>query len=141
MSIAEIGPLLLEWNIAQTFLFLFVLKQNSDATFTAKCVSTVILILKKGYSYAGEMDFRTYCRLIDECAEHNCPSIGMNHANEPLLDKDLIERVNYATKRGIMDIHMNTNAMLLTEEMSKKLLDTGLTRLCFSVDALTPENL
>jgi hypothetical protein len=47
MSIAEIGPLLLEWNIAQTFLFLFVLKQNSDATFTAKCVSTVILILKK----------------------------------------------------------------------------------------------
>jgi radical SAM protein with 4Fe4S-binding SPASM domain len=95
--------------------------------------------LEKGYSYAGEMDFKTYCRLIDECAEHDCPSIGMNHANEPLLDKDLIERVNYATKCGIMDIHMNTNAMLLTEEMSKKLLDTGLTRLCFSVDALTPE--
>ena len=65
----------------------------------------------------------------------------MNHANEPLLDKDLIERINYATERGIMDIHMNTNAMLLTEEMSKKLLDTGLTRLCFSIDALTPETL
>ena len=47
MSIAEIGPLLLEWNIARTFLFLSVLKQNSDATFTAKCVSMVILILKK----------------------------------------------------------------------------------------------
>ncbi len=95
--------------------------------------------LEKGYSYDGELDFDTYCRLIDECAEHGCPSIGMNHANEPLLDKDLIERINYATKRGIMDIHMNTNAMLLTAEMSKKLLDTGLTRLCFSVDALTPE--
>jgi radical SAM protein with 4Fe4S-binding SPASM domain len=95
--------------------------------------------LEIGYSYNGELDFKTYCRLIDECAEHHCPSIGMNHANEPLLDTDLIERINYATKRGIMDIHMNTNAMLLTHEMSNKLLDTGLTRLCFSIDALSPE--
>ena len=47
MSIAEIGPLLLEWNIARTFLFLFVSKQNSAATFIVKCVSTAILILKK----------------------------------------------------------------------------------------------
>ena len=30
----------------------------------------------------------------------------------------LIDRINYATKKGIMDIHMNTNAMLLTEELS-----------------------
>jgi hypothetical protein len=44
MSIAEIGPLLLEWNIAQTFLFSFVLKQNSDAIFTAKCALTDIPI-------------------------------------------------------------------------------------------------
>ncbi len=95
--------------------------------------------LEKGYSYPGEMDFKTYCRLIDECAEHNCPSIGMNHANEPLLDKDLIERINYATEKGIMDIHLNTNAMLLTEEMSRALLNSGLTRMCFSLDALSRE--
>ncbi len=95
--------------------------------------------LEKGYTYEGELDFATYCRLIDECAEHKCPSIGMNHVNEPLLDKDLIERINYAANKGIMDIHMNTNAMLLTPEMSEKLLDSGLSRLCFSIEALTPE--
>jgi radical SAM protein with 4Fe4S-binding SPASM domain len=95
--------------------------------------------LERGYSYDGEMNFDTFCRLIDECAEHKCPSVGMNHANEPLLDKDLIGRINYVSNSGIMDIHMNTNAMLLTSEMSRRLLDTGLTRLCFSLDALTKE--
>ena len=95
--------------------------------------------LEKGYNYPGEMDFKTYCRLIDECAEHHCPSIGMNHANEPLLDDDLLARIEYATEKGIMDIHMNTNAMLLTEDLSRKLLNSGLTRLCFSMDALSEE--
>lgn len=95
--------------------------------------------LARGYSYPGEMSFKTYCRLIDECVEHDCPSIGVNHANEPLLDRDLVERIHYAAQKGIMDIHLNTNAVLLTEELAKRLLDSGLTRLCFSIDAATKE--
>ncbi|MDR2817348.1 MAG: SPASM domain-containing protein [Oscillospiraceae bacterium] len=95
--------------------------------------------LEAGYNYRGEMTFETYCELVDECSRYNCPSIGLNHANEPLLDKDIIERINYASQKGIMDIHLNTNAVLLNKEMSLKLLNSGLTRLCFSIDSATKE--
>ena len=95
--------------------------------------------LRKDYQYKEYLPMETYKRLVDECAEYSCPSIGMSQTNEPLLDHDLIERIEYATKKGIMDIHLNTNAMLLDEEISKKILDTGVTRICFSVDAVTEE--
>jgi radical SAM protein with 4Fe4S-binding SPASM domain len=50
-----------------------------------------------------------------------------------------MERIRYATDKGIMDIHLNTNAMLLTEDLSNQILDTGVTRICFSLDAITEE--
>lgn len=95
--------------------------------------------LRADYSYDETMPMDTFKRLVDECAEHNCPSVGMSQTNEPLLDKDLMERIEYVTKKGIMDIHLNTNAMLLSEDISKRILDTGVTRICFSVDAVTEE--
>lgn len=95
--------------------------------------------LVEDYRYKGAMSLETYKQLIDECAEYGCPSIGMSQTNEPLLDKDLIERIDYATQNGIMDIHLNTNASLLTEELSKQILETGVSRICFSLDAFTKE--
>ena len=38
-----------------------------------------------------------------------------------------------------MDIMINSNATLLSEERSRKMLGTGLTRLRFSLDAATKE--
>lgn len=95
--------------------------------------------LRADYGYKEYLPTETFKRLVDECAEHGCPSIGMSQTNEPLLDPDIIERTQYVTDKGIMDIHFNTNALLLTEDMSKKILNTGVTRICFSVDAITEE--
>jgi radical SAM protein with 4Fe4S-binding SPASM domain len=44
--------------------------------------------------------------------------------------------IAYAKKKGLIDVYFNTNATLLTEEISKKLLDAGLDRISFSVDGL-----
>ena len=38
-----------------------------------------------------------------------------------------------------MDIMINTNASALTPKRSQQLLDSGITRLRFSLDAATPE--
>ncbi len=78
-------------------------------------------------------------RLVDECAEHGCPSIGMSQINEPLLDPDFIERTQYVVNKGIMDVHVNTNGQLLTADISRKILDIGVTRLCVSLDATTED--
>jgi radical SAM protein with 4Fe4S-binding SPASM domain len=94
--------------------------------------------LRADYGYKEYLPFETFKRLVDECDEHGCPSVGMSQTNEPLLDPDLMDRISYvSSKKNIMDIHLNTNASLLTEELSKRILDTSVTRLCFSIDALT----
>jgi radical SAM protein with 4Fe4S-binding SPASM domain len=93
--------------------------------------------LSADYAYDGYLSDKTFRRLVDECAEYNCPSVGMSQTNEPLLDPDLIERIQYVSKKGIMDIHLNTNGMLLSEEMSRKILDSGVTRICVSLDAIS----
>jgi radical SAM protein with 4Fe4S-binding SPASM domain len=96
--------------------------------------------LEADCGYPEYMPFEMFKRLVDECDEHGCPSVGVSQRNEPLLDPDLMERINYvSSKKSIMDIHLNTNASLLTEELSRQILDTGVTRICFSIDALTEE--
>ena len=96
--------------------------------------------LRADYGYNGYLPFDIFKRLVDECEEYHCPSVAPSQTNEPLLDHDIIERLRYiSTKQNIMDVHFNTNASLLTEEMSRKILDTSVTRMNFSVDAITEE--
>ena len=45
--------------------------------------------------------------------------------------------IEYASKKGFMDISMQTNGLLMTERISERLLDSGLTRLHVSLDAFT----
>jgi len=95
--------------------------------------------LKKEVSYDDYMPISTFKRLVDECVQHDCPSIGLSFINEPLMDPDFLERLAYVTEKGIMDVHLNSNAMLLTPEISNHILDSGVTRVCFSLDASTKE--
>lgn len=95
--------------------------------------------IKKEIAYNEYMPFGTFTRLVDECVYYECPSIGLSFINEPLMDPDFLERLDYVTEKGIMDIHLNTNAMLLTPELSERIIESGVTRICFSLDALTGE--
>jgi MoaA/NifB/PqqE/SkfB family radical SAM enzyme len=94
-------------------------------------------------SYNGKIsesvNFKKYKKIVDEGAEYNCPSIEPQGLNEPLLDRNFHEYVKYAHKKNFIDIMINTNASALTPKRSQELLDSGLTRLRFSLDAATPE--
>jgi radical SAM protein with 4Fe4S-binding SPASM domain len=95
--------------------------------------------MRKLIGYDDYMSLETFTRLVDECVEHHCPSLGLSFINEPLMDPDFLERLDYASKSGIMDIHLNSNASLLTPELSERILDSAVTRVCFSLDAVTEE--
>ena len=95
--------------------------------------------LKEQHGYADEMDFALYRKIIDEAADYACPSLAVNNINEPLMARDIVERIRYAADHGFMDIMMNTNALLMTERVSERLLDSGLTRLMVSMDAFSSE--
>lgn len=86
-----------------------------------------------------KMSWETYEKIILEAEKHGCPSICPQGTNEPLLTPNLEEHIRFAANHGFMDIMMNSNATLLTEERSRKLLKSGLTRIRFSLDAVTKE--
>ena len=85
------------------------------------------------------MPLETYKRIVDEAKEHNCPSIATHNNDEPLLVKDLEERISYARKTGFMDVIMTTNATLFTKKRIEKVIDAGVTKMLFSIDALSEE--
>ncbi|PCI40925.1 MAG: hypothetical protein COB46_05505 [Rhodospirillaceae bacterium] len=81
-------------------------------------------------------DFRKIC---EEAGRYGMPAISVSNNNEGLMQKHLFDYIDAASSNGIMDIFVGTNAHLLTEEVSRKLIGSGLTRLLVSIDAATPE--
>ena len=60
--------------------------------------------------------------------------VVLHGVGEPMLVKDLPERIEYLKKRGIY-VLFNTNGTLLTEAQSERLLHSGLDELRVSLDA------
>ena len=58
---------------------------------------------------------------------------------EPLLDPYLFERIKYAKKKGFRNIAISTNADLLGKDKQKKLLETGIDTVLFSIDGVKKE--
>lgn len=77
--------------------------------------------------------------IIDQAAELGVPSIKLNWRGEPLLHPRLADFVEYAKKKGILEVLINTNAVTLTPERSRALINAGLDALIFSFDGGTGE--
>lgn len=78
-------------------------------------------------------------KILDECEENKLPSILMDHEAESLMNPRIFDMISEAKEAGIMDIWLHSNANLLKSEWAEKLIDNGLTKINFSIDASTPE--
>jgi len=86
-----------------------------------------------------KMSWETYEKIILEGEKYGCPSVCPQGTNEPLLSPDLEKYIKFASEHGFIDIMLNSNATLLTEDRARKLLRSGLTRIRFSLDAVTED--
>lgn len=94
--------------------------------------------LRKRYDLGVScMPWDMYKKIILEGEEHGCPSMAVMNNDEPLLIRDLAERISYARGHGFMDVIMTTNGNLFTERSIKAVMDAGVTRILFSIDAAT----
>ncbi len=85
------------------------------------------------------MPMDMFKKIVDEGAHYNLPSLGVMVNDEPLLVKNLPERINYAREKGIMDIIMTTNGNLFNEKKIKEVVEAGVTRILFSIDSASEE--
>lgn len=86
------------------------------------------------------MEWSTYQKFLDELDQETLYSIVFASRGEPLLNPKIGKMIKAAKDKGVLDIKLNTNATLLTEEKGRELLDSGLDLLVFSVDSVDPEN-
>ena len=68
----------------------------------------------------------------------NVDKIFFGGMGEPLFHPNIIEMVKIASSK-VKEVELLTNGTLLNEEMSKNLLEAGLTMLWISIDSLEPE--
>ena len=84
-------------------------------------------------------NYDLFKKIIDEGSKNKLMAIELAYNTEPLLYKKLVDAINYAKKKGVVDIRMGSNGSKLDKTISKKLIKGGLTHLGVSLDAFSKE--
>jgi radical SAM protein with 4Fe4S-binding SPASM domain len=82
----------------------------------------------------GLMSMELYRKIIDEGAAHGLCAIKLQVRGESLLHPRFFDCVAYAKERGIMDVQVTTNGLLLTDDAIQQLFDSHLDGLIISYD-------
>ena len=85
--------------------------------------------------YAGELDTEACLNLLDQIKETGDPIVILT-GGEPLLRPDIFEIARYGTDKGLRMV-MAPNGTLLTANIAKKLVESGIQRISISIDGAT----
>ena len=85
----------------------------------------------------GFMDYDLFTRVIDEMAPH-VQTTTLHIWGEPLLHPQIYDMIAYCRSRGLYS-EISTNATILNEESSRKILDAGLGGIYLCLDGATQE--
>lgn len=84
---------------------------------------------KKGFIEVNDVK-----KIIDEGKDNGLYGVKFNIRGEPLLHPKIDYFVEYAKKSGLIDVYFNTNAMMLSDEMIRKMIDARLDRISISCE-------
>lgn len=76
-------------------------------------------------------------KLLVEIEDRKIPSVNLAHGGEPLIRKDIPQLLARLREVGVLDRLLHTNAFLLSESLSEAILEAGVTKINFSLDAVT----
>lgn len=86
------------------------------------------------------MEMDLFKKVIDEAVSLDIPAIGLNRFGEPTMHPQLLEMVRYAKDKGVTHLSFSTNATLLTEELSRSLIESRcLDEVACSIDGNSTE--
>lgn len=85
------------------------------------------------------MSMELFYRIIQEAKSKGLKALMLDHEAESLMNPRLLEMLKIARDAGILDLWLHTNANLLKPEISEQLIDFGITKINFSIDAATEE--
>lgn len=74
--------------------------------------------------------------IIDEMATHQPTSVRFSGWGEPTMHPRIVDFVKYAHDKGVLT-HLTTNAVLMTPDLARRLLEAGLDKIKFSLQGLS----
>ena len=84
--------------------------------------------------FMGRMDLDLFKKVVDEAQMNGTKAITLASRGEPTLHPKLDDMLDYCSGK-FFELKVNTNATKLTEKLSHKILQTGVTDVVFSVDS------
>jgi MoaA/NifB/PqqE/SkfB family radical SAM enzyme len=98
------------------------------------CFRTILM--ERGTAVVpGQFDYGLYRRIIDEAAKLGVYAVKLDWRGEPLMNPRITDMIRYAKENGIEDVQMNTNAVLLSKDMARRIIGAGLDSITFSFDS------
>lgn len=92
----------------------------------------------KKYRIIQRMDMKLYKKLIDEIAIENPNArVWQIFFGDPFICPDMPERIQYAKDKGLTDVVLNTNGVLMTKKKSRDYIKAGLDAIYVGIDAST----
>ncbi|WP_066389220.1 radical SAM/SPASM domain-containing protein [Helicobacter himalayensis] len=110
-----------------------------NATCNLKCPMCPLSVEVNSEKKSLLFPFELFCKIIDDGVSKGLRAIKLNYLNEPLLRKDLEKFIQYAKKKGVLDIYFSTNGLLLDSFRAQSLIEAGLDRIQVSIDAFSKE--
>jgi radical SAM protein with 4Fe4S-binding SPASM domain len=132
----------LKWNLATKYKFLLGFPVHVDLEINSNCNYRCIFCPHGTGEMRNDlpmMSLETAKRVLNELAKNRVYSIKLNWRGEPALHPHLAEITSYAKKVGIKEVQINTNGFAFTEQKIRDLVEAGIDRVIFSLDATTPE--
>lgn len=90
-------------------------------------------------SFMGRMGLDLFKDLIDQAHEGGTKAITLASRGDPTLNKNLGSMLEYM-KGKFLEVKLNTNGILLNDELSRSILANEVTDLVFSIDSYEREN-
>ena len=90
-------------------------------------------------SFMGRMDLSLFKKVIDQAYDGGTKAITLASRGDPTLNKDLSSMLEYM-KGKFLEIKLNTNGILLTDDLSRSILKNEVTDLVFSIDSYERNN-
>lgn len=89
----------------------------------------------------GIMSNKIFSLVLNSLKNHDLTDsqIFLHKEGEPLCDPEIVSRIQRVKENTNANIGLNTNAMLMTKEVSDKILKSGLDTIYFSVDGVSAE--
>lgn len=109
-----------------------------DIGTTNLCNAACIMCPHSRLKKMGTMEMGLYKKIIDNCAKLDIKLITLSFFGEPYLDKKIIEKIKYAKEKGLT-VGFFSNASLITEELAKETIMSGLDSITISFDGATKE--